>query len=122
MTVTSAGIVVLILSLWLKGRIRETGVLMAMGISRAALLSQHVTETALAAVPAFCAAWFFSTFSAGWMGSMFDLGIAAGSVTVSKGDFTAVCIAGALLILAAVFISCISVFRYKPKEILSLTE
>lgn len=121
-TVISAGIVALILSLWLKGRIRETGVLMAMGISRAALLSQHVTETALAAVPAFCAAWFLSTFSAGWMGSMFDPGIAAGSVTVSKGDFTAVCIGGALVILAAVFISCISVFMYKPKEILSLTE
>lgn len=120
--VMSAGIITLILFFWLKGRIRETGILMAMGISKTALLFQHMVETALIAIPAFCSAWFLSEFFAGWIGSLFDSNIAAGSVAVSGGDFAAVCIGGTLILSAAIFVSCIPVFRYKPKEILSMME
>ena len=120
--VMSAGIITLILFFWLKGRIRETGILMAMGISKTALLFQHMVETALIAIPAFCSAWILSEFFAGWIGSLFDSNIAAGSVAVSGGDFAAVCIGGTLILSAAIFVSCIPVFRYKPKEILSMME
>lgn len=120
--VISAGVVALFLTFWLKSRLRETGILLAMGISKTMLVLQHMAETALIAVPAFGAAWFVSRWSAGWIAALFDPGSAAGAATVSEGDFVRVCVGGALILSAAVLLSCIPVFRYKPREILSMME
>ena len=120
--VISAGVVVLFLSFWLKSRLRETGILLAMGIPKTALAFQHMAETALIAVPAFGAAWFVSGWAAGWIADMFDPGIGAVAAAVSEGDFVRVCLGGALILSAAVLLSCIPVFRYKPREILSMME
>ena len=120
--VISAGVVALFLSFWLKSRLRETGILLAMGIPKTALVLQHMAETALTAVPAFGAAWFASRWSAGWIAGLFESGIAAGTAAVSEWDFARVCAGGALILSAAVLLSCIPVFRYKPREILSMME
>ena len=120
--VISAGVVALFLSFWLKSRLRETGILLAMGIPKTALVLQHMAETALTAVPAFGAAWFASRWSAGWITGLFESGIAAGTAAVSEWDFARVCAGGALILSAAVLLSCIPVFRYKPREILSMME
>ena len=120
--VISAGVVALFLSFWLKSRLRETGILLTMGIPKTALVLQHMAETALTAVPAFGAAWFASRWSAGWITGLFESGIAAGSAAVSEWDFARVCAGGALILSAAVLLSCIPVFRYKPREILSMME
>ena len=112
----------LFLSFWLKSRLRETGILLAMGIPKTALVLQHMAETALTAVPAFGAAWFASRWSAGWITGLFESGIAAGTAAVSEWDFARVCAGGALILSAAVLLSCIPVFRYKPREILSMME
>lgn len=120
--VISAGMVALILSLWLKGRIRETGILMAMGISKPALLLQHVIESALIAVPAFCAAWLISQGTVGWMAGLFDSAMETEYLAISGADFMTVFIGGIWILLTAILISCISVFRYKPKSILSMME
>ena len=93
-----------------------------MGISKTMLVLQHMAETALIAVPAFGTAWFVSRWSAGWIAALFDPGSAAGAATVSEGDFVRVCVGGALILSAAVLLSCIPVFRYKPREILSMME
>lgn len=120
--VISAGVVALFLSFWLKSRLRETGILLAMGIPKTALVLQHMAETALTAVPAFGAAWFASRWSAGWITGLFESGIAAGTAAVSEWDFARVCAGGALILSVAVLLSCIPVFRYKPREILSMME
>lgn len=117
--IISAGIVSLILSMWLKGRMRETGIFVAAGISKAALLIQHMIETALIAIPAFIGTWFISRVIAGTLGNVFDASITVGSVTVSASHFLAVCVGGAAILLAAILVSCIPILRLKPREILS---
>ncbi len=115
-TVISSGIIILILSMWLKGRMHETGILLAIGVTKTELLIQHMIETLLIAIPSFVAAWFLSNAIAGKLGTLFDV---SSEITISKSHFIAVCVSGGIILLAAVLISCIQIIRTKPKEILS---
>ena len=67
----SMGIVTLILSMWLKGRIRETGILLAAGISRASILFQHILEVGMIAVISFPLSYLFSQAIASGIGGLF---------------------------------------------------
>jgi len=117
--VISATIVTLILSMWLKSRVRETGILMAVGISKYKILLQHVLEVAVIAVFAFGLSYFASGMIAGNLGSILDSSISAGNVMVTVSNFILVCAVGTLILLLAIGISSIPVMRMKPREILS---
>lgn len=50
----------LLLTMWTKGRVREAGILLSMGIGKYKILFQHITEVAMIAVLAFGISYFSS--------------------------------------------------------------
>ncbi|MGL6200413.1 MAG: ABC transporter permease [Lachnospiraceae bacterium] len=117
--IIAAVIVTLILSMWVRSRVRETGILMSTGIAKYKIVAQFVLETVLIAVFAFTISYFTSNAIAGNLGHIIDSTIAAGDVQVAMSRFILVCCAGIAVILAAIGISSIPVMRMKPREILS---
>lgn len=67
-----AGIAVLILlfSIWAKLRVRETGVMLALGESKGGILAQRMVEIALIAVLAFGCSYLVSSMAANRVGNM----------------------------------------------------
>ena len=60
--VVSAGILVLILSMWIKQRRYETGILLSVGISKSRIILQYTIEVLMIAVVAFGLSFFTSNF------------------------------------------------------------
>ncbi len=58
----SVGILVLILSMWIKQRRHETGILLSVGISKSRILLQYTVEVLMIAVVAFGLSFFTSAF------------------------------------------------------------
>ena len=119
-TVVSMVLITLILSMSIHSRKRETGILMAVGIAKPAVILQYVLETLLIAVPAFPLAYVCSQQVAGTLGTLF--GKASESVIVLPEHFLLVTVGGGILLITAVLISSISAMRLKPKQILSQME
>ena len=119
-TVVSMVLIVLILSMSIRSRKRETGILLAVGIVKPAVILQYILETLLIAVVAFPLAYLSSKQAAGILGTLFDK--AAENVIVTPEHFMLVTGVGGILLVAAVLTSCIPVMRLKPKEILSQME
>ena len=108
-------IVTLILSMWVKSRARETGMLMASGISKCSILLQHIVEVGFIAAVSFPLSYLFSRVVAGGIGGIFGKTGAA----VTAEHFAIVCGVGTILLVSAILLSCISTMRMKPKTILS---
>lgn len=117
--VIAAAVITLILSMWVRSRVKEIGILMSTGISKYKIMAQFVMETVLIAVFAFGLSWFTSNWAAGNLAQMIASTIPAGDVSVAPGSFILVCCSGILVILATIGISGIPVMRMKPGEILS---
>lgn len=119
-TVVSMVLIILILSMSIRSRKREMGILLAVGIAKPFVILQYVLETALIAVVAFPLAYLSSKQVAGTLGTLF--GKAAENVIVTPQHFALVAIAGGVLLIIAVMVSCIPAMRFKPKQILSQME
>ena len=119
-TVVSMVLITLILSMSIRSRKRETGILLAVGIVKPAVILQYVLETLLVAIVAFPLAYLSSKQIAGALGTLF--GKTAANVIVTPQHFMMVAIVGAVLLIASVMVSCIPAFRLKPKQILSQME
>ena len=119
-TVVSMVLIILILSMSIRSRKREIGVLLAVGIAKPAILLQYILETFLIAIVAFPLSYLFSKQVAGTLGKLFDK--VAENVVVTSQHFIFVAIAGGVLLTVAVLVSCIPVMRFKPKQILSQME
>ena len=119
-TVVSMVLIILILSMSIRSRKRETGILLAVGIAKPAVILQYVLETMLIAVVAFPLAYLSSKQVAGALGTLF--GKAAENVIVTPEHFMLVAIVGGILLVAAVLVSSISTMRLKPKQILAQME
>lgn len=119
-TVVSMVLIILILSMSIRSRKREMGILLAFGIAKPFVILQYVLETALIAVVAFPLAYLSSKQVAGMLGTLF--GKAAENVIVTPQHFALVAIAGGILLIMAVMVSCIPAMRFKPKQILSQME
>ncbi len=117
--VISIGIVTMILTMWIKGRMRETGILMAVGISKASIVGQHIVEVGVIAVVAFLTTWFITPAVAKVSGSLFNSNILQETIIVTEGNYIAVCGIGIVLLLLAILISSFPIMRMKPREILS---
>ncbi len=98
----------------------ETGILLAVGIAKPAVILQYVLETLLIAVVAFPLAYLSSKQVAGTLGTLF--GKAAENVIVTPEHFMLVAIVGGILLVAAVLVSSISALRLKPRQILAQME
>ena len=119
-TVVSMVLITLILSMSIRSRKRETGILMAVGIAKSAVILQYVLETLLIAVFAFPLAYLSSKQVAGTLGTLF--GKASESVIVLPEHILLVAVGGGILLITAVLISSISAMRLKPRQILSQME
>ena len=119
-TVVSMVLIILILSMSIRSRKREMGILLAVGIAKPFVILQYVLETALIAVVAFPLAYLSSKQIAGTLGTLF--GKAAENVIVTPQHFALVAIAGGVLLIIAIMVSCIPAMRLKPKQILSQME
>ena len=118
--IASMVLIILILSMSMRSRKREIGILLAVGITKPSILLQYVIETLMTAVVAFPLAYLFSRRIAGEFGGLF--GKAAENIIVTSQYFALVIVAGTVLLIVAVLISCIPVMRYEPKEILAQIE
>lgn len=119
-TVVSIVLIILILSMSIRSRKREMGILLAVGIAKPFVILQYVLENALIAVVAFPLAYLSSKQIAGTLGTFF--GKAAENVIVTPQHFALVAITGGVLLIMAVMVSCIPAMRFKPKQILSQME
>ena len=119
-TVVSIVLIILILSMSIRSRKREMGILLAVGIAKPFVIMQYTLETLLIAVVAFPLAYLSSKQVAGTLGTLF--GKAAENVIVTPQHFALVAIAGGVLLIIAIMVSCIPAMRLKPKQILSQME
>ena len=119
-TVVSMVLITLILSMSIRSRKRETGILLAVGIAKPAVILQYTLETLLIAIVAFPLAYLSSKQVAGAIGTLF--GKTAANVIVTPQHFMMLAIVGAVLMIASVMVSCIPAIRLKPKQSLSQME
>lgn len=112
----SMGIITLILTMWIKSRTKETGILLAGGISKTSILIQHFMEVGMIAIFSFPLAYLFSKTVAGNIAGIFNQAV---SVSVTINHFVIVCSVGTILLIFAILISSIQTLRMKPKDILS---
>lgn len=120
MTIISTVVVALILSMWIKSRKREIGVMLAVGISKLSISIQYICETLFIAVFAFMVTYPFSKLIAGSLGNLF--GKTSDTIIVTFHHLVTVIIFGIILLILSVVFACIPIMRYKPRDILSQTE
>jgi len=119
-TIVSMVLIILILSMSIRNRKRETGILLAVGVAKPSVLLQYLSETLLIAAAAFPLAYLLSKQAAGMLGTLF--GKTTENVIVTTSHFSLTAIAELILLTLAVAVSCIPVMRLKPKTILSQME
>lgn len=126
----------LMLALWMKERVHEIGVLLAMGFDKIQIIGQHIVEILLIAIVAFGISYFAGAAAANTAGNYLMTSACEQSVgeqdievtgkdtapieiDVTAPDFFAVCGIGSLVAVLSVFVSSVPVVRLKPKEILT---
>lgn len=138
-------VLALFLTLRLRGRIHETGIYLAMGISKGAVLMQYLLEVFLAAAIALLLAYGASAAISNQIGSGLlsqvtaqtyetvdltsgtadtentteDLGLSEITVAVSTKDYLTVWALGILLCLTSTVLAACPIMRMKPQNILS---
>lgn len=122
----------LILNLFMRNRIHETGIFLAMGFTKIQIFCQHIIEMCYLAGVAYGISFFLGNAFANEAGTVLLKNISksaeAGAVqqaasdltiAINRLDFALVCGLVTFVILLSVGVSCLSVFRMKPKNILS---
>lgn len=147
--IVSIAILSLILTMWARTRIHETGVLLSVGISKLSILGQYIAEVLLIAILAFSLSYFSASAVAGQMGNVLQSGqavteaqqedgLSAGTrgeagtdtgepeietpelqVRVQLEEMGLLFLLGIGIVTVSAGISSISVMRLKPREILS---
>ena len=139
-------VLALFLTLRLRGRVHETGVYLAMGISKGAVLTQYLLEVLIVAVIALLISYGASSAISDQIGSRLlsqvtvetygtveltdteenkaqssteDLGLSEIVVAVSAADYAIVWGFGLVLCLASTALAAYPIMKMKPKNILS---
>lgn len=122
-SIVSITILTLILTIWVRGRKKEIGILLSIGKSKANIILQHFTETFAVAVVAFAASISFSNLIAAKAGeflvSRVTTGTANLNVQIDAAYLLPLYMIGILLIAISVIVSSWTVVRSKPKDILT---
>lgn len=122
-SVVSALILTLLLTIWIRGRKKEIGILLSIGKSKVNIILQIFTETFVVAVVAFAASIPFSFFVAEKAGVFLVSRVGAGTanlnVQIDAAYLLPLYMIGILLIAIAVIASSWTVVRLKPKDILT---
>ncbi len=138
-------VLALFLTLRMRGRIHETGVYLAMGISKGAVLMQYLLEVFITAIIALLLAFGTNSVVSNRIGSELlsqvtaetyetvnlndettsdeqlteDLGLSEIKVSVSVKDFLSVCAFGLALCPISTALAALPILKMKPKNILS---
>ena len=115
--VVSVIIISMIIYMNTKGRRREIGILLSIGKSKAVVISQYILEIFIIAILSFAGSYFFSDMIAGGLGDMF--GKISESVVITTEQFVTVSVIGMIILITIVILSCSSILKNKPREILS---
>lgn len=122
-SVTSIVILTLLLTIWIRGRKREIGILLSIGKSKGNIILQIFTETFIVAVISFAASIPFSNLIAEKAGAFLVSKVTTGTVNLNVQIVAAyiplLYIIGILLIVVSVIASSWTVVRLKPKDILT---
>ncbi|NBH14448.1 ABC transporter permease [Lachnospiraceae bacterium] len=122
-SVVSVVILTLLLTIWIRGRKKEIGILLSIGKSKANIILQIFTETFAVAVISFAASIPFSNLIAekagAFLASRVTAGVANLNVQIDAAYLLPLYLIGILLIAAAVVVSSWTVVRSKPKDILT---
>lgn len=120
-SVVSIGILTLLLTIWIRGRKKEIGILLSIGKSRANIILQLFAETFLVAVVSFAASLPFSFAAAEKAGAFMVSRVTTGTVKlnvrIDVGYLLPLSLIGILLIAVSVIASSLTVVRLKPKDI-----
>lgn len=119
-SVVSTAIIILILSIWIRSRKHEIGILLAVGVPKPMILLQYVLEMLLVSIFVYPLSYLFSKSISGGVKSI--LGNTVTSIVVIPQHLVWVVAIGTGLLILATVIACIPVMQYKPKEILSQME
>lgn len=122
-SVVSVAILTLLLTIWIRGRKKEIGILLSIGKSKANIILQIFTETFAVAIISFAAALPFSSLIAEKAGeflvSRVTTGTAALDVQIDAVYLLPLYVIGILLITVSVIASAWTVVRSEPKDILT---
>ncbi|MCI8506569.1 MAG: ABC transporter permease [Lachnospiraceae bacterium] len=122
-SVVSVVILTLLLTIWIRGRKKEIGMLLSIGKSKVNIMLQVFTETFIVTVISFAASIPFSFLAAEKAGTLLILratkGTANLNVKIDTSYLLPLYTIGILLITAAVIASSWTIVRAKPKDILT---
>ena len=87
--IVSVVILSLILTLWSRTRVHETGILLSLGIRKLSILGQYIAEVLIIAVLAFSFSYFSSNAIAGQMGTILQPEQSAADVKIEEDGISA---------------------------------
>ena len=121
--VVSSLALTLLLTLWIRGRKKEIGVYLSIGKSKTSIIGQFFVETVTVAIVAFATSVFFGDLIAGkaseFLVSRVTTGAATLNVEISAAYLLPLYLIGIAIIAASVVLASWTVFRLKPRDILS---
>lgn len=122
-SVVSVAILTLLLTIWIRGRKKEIGILLSIGKRKVNIILQIFTETIAVAVISFVASIPFSNLIAEKAGAFLVSRVTTGTanlnVQINAAYLLPLYLIGILLIAIAVVASSWTVVRSKPKDILT---
>lgn len=129
-SLVSAAIITLILTLNMRNRVRESGILLAVGISKKEILTQFILETLMAAFAAFIASYIAYYAIQGGLANVLFADYQPNLITdesIKNGvefglgilKIILVYLCQLIVIVLSVVISSMTILRLKPKEILN---
>ncbi len=125
-SVVSVIILTLLLTIWIRGRKKEIGILLSIGKSKLNIILQFFTETFVVAIISFAASIPFSNLIAEKAGTFLVSRVTTGtadlSVQIDAVYLFPLYVIGVLLIAVSVIASSWTVVRRKPKDILAKYE
>lgn len=125
-SVVSIVILTLLLTIWIRGRKKEIGILLSIGKNKANIILQIFTETFVVAVVAFAASIPFSNLIAEKAGAFLVSRVITGTanlnVQIDAVYLLPLYMIGILLIAIAIIASSWTVVRWEPKDILTKYE
>ena len=121
-SIVSIIILALLLTIWIRGRKKEVGILLSIGKSKANIMLQIFTETFIVAIISFTASVPFSNLISKKAGMFLVSKVTTGAtnldVQIDAAYLLPLSLIGILLITVAVIISSWSIVCSKPKDIL----
>ena len=117
--IASVIVLSLILTMWSRTRIRETGILLSVGIRKISIVIQYIIEVIFIAVLAFFFSYFPATVVADQVGSYLQNAPEQMVIQVQAEEMVMLFILGIGIVVISAGISSISIMRLKPREILT---